>query len=130
MGWEVGPIETIALIVFIGYATTYSLHIAHKYGAKEALFEPTNGLEGDAAVRYQRTSFAMKSIGGAALGSAFTTASCSIFLLFCTLEIFQKVGGVIIAVTLLSILIALIPLPATLLSLGPSKPGCREKPAL
>merc|ERR1712146_426116 len=32
MGWALGAIEVIALIVFIGYAVTYSLHIAHKYG--------------------------------------------------------------------------------------------------
>ena len=32
MGWALGAVEVIALIVFMGYAVTYSLHIAHKYG--------------------------------------------------------------------------------------------------
>merc|ERR1712048_1470548 len=128
MGWAVGPIEIIALIVFIGYAVTYSLHIAHKYGSEESLFEDNFGLEGSDALRYQRTVFAMKSIGGAAFGSAVTTAGCSIFLLFCTLTIFQKLGGVVLAVTLLSIFTALIPLPGLLLLLGPPKPGCRGMP--
>merc|ERR1719343_352422 len=128
MGWAVGPIEVIALIVFIGYAVTYSLHIAHKYGSGEALFEETHGLTGSEALRYQRTVFAMKSIGGAALGSAITTAGCSIFLLFCTLTIFQKLGGVVLAVTLMSIFTALVPLPAALLLMGPSQPGCTKIP--
>ena len=35
MGWALGAIEVIALIVFIGYAVTYSLHIAHKYGSHD-----------------------------------------------------------------------------------------------
>merc|ERR1712224_1006004 len=35
MGWALGTIENIALIVFIGYAVTYSLHIAHKYGSND-----------------------------------------------------------------------------------------------
>jgi len=40
MGWAIGPLEVIALIVFIGYAVTYSLHIAHKYGSDAAVKEP------------------------------------------------------------------------------------------
>jgi hypothetical protein len=128
MGWSVGPIEVIALIVFIGYAVTYSLHIAHKYGSEEALMEDPRGLEGAAALRYQRTNFAMKSIGGAAFGSAVTTAGCSFFLIPCTLTIFQKLGGVVLAVTLMSIFTALVPLPAALLLMGPTKPGCKKIP--
>jgi predicted RND superfamily exporter protein len=30
-GWSVGPIEVVCLIVFIGYAITYALHIAHNF---------------------------------------------------------------------------------------------------
>jgi hypothetical protein len=125
MGWAIGPIEVIALIVFIGYAVTYSLHIAHRYTSNEGpLVEPLP-LEMDTAsgMRFQRTSFALKSIGGAALGSAVTTMGCSIFLLFCTLTIFKKLGGVVLAVTLMSIYTALVPLPAALLVIGPLHPG-------
>merc|ERR1719199_1918276 len=35
MRWEVGLIEVIAIVYFIGYAVTYSLHIAHKYASEE-----------------------------------------------------------------------------------------------
>jgi len=34
-GWEIGPIEVISLVVFVGYAVTYSLHVAHLYGEVE-----------------------------------------------------------------------------------------------
>ena len=32
MGWAVGVLEVLGLIVFVGYSITYSLHIAHKCG--------------------------------------------------------------------------------------------------
>lgn len=59
------------------------------------------------------------------MGSAITTCGCSVFLLACTLAIFQKLGGVVLAVTLMSILTALGPLPAALLVCGPLQPGRR-----
>merc|ERR1711933_63946 len=31
LGYAVGPIEVLGLIFFIGYAVTYSLHIAHAF---------------------------------------------------------------------------------------------------
>merc|ERR1740123_2105620 len=127
MGWAIGPLEVIALIVFIGYAVTYSLHIAHKYGGREALDSepPRPDLDEKSAVRYQRTAFALKSIGSAAMGSAVTTIGCSIFLLFCTLTIFKKLGGVVLAVTIMSIFTAIAPLPAALLMAGPWRSGWR-----
>lgn len=135
MGWAIGPIEVIALIVFIGYAVTYSLHIAHRYGSSDAangeLPEELSGKLSEAATtRYLRTRFALQTIGGAALGSAVTTAGSSIFLIFCTLTIFKKLGGVVLAVTILSIFFALVPLPATLLMVGPTEPGRRCLPSL
>lgn len=33
MGWSLGPIEVLGIIVFIGYAVDYVLHIAHCYSA-------------------------------------------------------------------------------------------------
>jgi len=129
MGWEIGPIEVIALIVFLGYAVTYSLHVTHKYEGHEALkmARPTHReMSEGQIVRYQRVFWALKSIGGAALGSAITTIGCSIFLVFCTLTIFQKLGGVVLIVTLVSITTALCPLPALLLVIGPVHPGLRS----
>lgn len=127
MAWPIGPIEVIALIVFIGYAVTYSLHVAHKYGGRAALSgdKPSSEMSENSVIRYQRTNFALGSIGTAALGSAATTVGCAVFLVFCTLTIFQKLGGVVLAVTVMSIVTALAPLPALLLIMGPVHPGRR-----
>jgi len=128
MGWVIGPVEVVALIVFLGYAVTYSLHIAHRYGSTEAAESdmelPALAHDGSTeAVRYRRTAFALKSMGGPAMGSAATAAGCSVFLLCCTLTIFQRLGAVVLVVTFLSLLTALGPLPAALLWFGPTSPG-------
>jgi len=133
MGWAFGPIEVIALIVFIGYALDYSLHIAHKYSSSRALRESEQHRVGDdlstsvssltaRSIRFRRTAYALQSVGGAALGSAITTIGCSVFLILCTLTIFRKLGAVVLAVTLMSILMAFGPLTAVLFVAGPLHP--------
>lgn len=134
MGWLIGPIEVLALIVFVGYALDYSLHVAQKYGSREALEQQlapevlASPYIQDARLRsrLQRVTHALKSIGGANLGSAITTTGCALFLIFCQLAIFKKLGIVVVVVTLLSILVAFTSLPAKLLIVGPLRPnnGC------
>eukprot|EP00929_Paragymnodinium_shiwhaense_P086849 TRINITY_DN47253_c0_g1_i1.p1 TRINITY_DN47253_c0_g1~~TRINITY_DN47253_c0_g1_i1.p1 ORF type:complete len:1345 (+),score=298.75 TRINITY_DN47253_c0_g1_i1:117-4151(+) len=135
--WSVGLIEVIAIIYFVGYAVTYSLHIAHMYAANHAE-DPVGlmprrdtgegsrcsfGVKGKAARRFLRVNFSLQAIGGAALGSAATTAGSSAFLVLCTLTVFRKLGLMCLIVTLLSIIVALGPLPAALLAFGPVRPG-------
>lgn len=149
MRWEVGLIEVIALVYFIGYAVTYSLHITHKYAHLEE-HDPIKGTDSDqmigaeeggalgagvgalhdepetkspGEIRYARTHFAIRSMGAATLGSAATTAGAALFLCFATLTIFQRLGSMCLIVTVLSIYVALGPLPAFLLCCGPLRPG-------
>jgi len=136
MGWPIGPTEVLALIIFVGYALDYSLHVAQKYGSREALdssLTPTATadsepliLDSETEVRFRRVKHALKAIGGANLGSAITTSGCSVFLLFCQLTIFKDLGIVVLIVTVLSIVSALVSLPAKLLRIGPLQPsgGC------
>eukprot|EP00927_Polykrikos_kofoidii_P009248 TRINITY_DN13849_c0_g1_i1.p1 TRINITY_DN13849_c0_g1~~TRINITY_DN13849_c0_g1_i1.p1 ORF type:complete len:1300 (+),score=171.87 TRINITY_DN13849_c0_g1_i1:128-4027(+) len=133
--WKVGFIEVIASIYFIGYAVTYSLHIAHMYANRHAE-EPGGvapgsvdwrpgggGINGHSVRRFLRVNFALQSIGGATLGSALTTAGSSTFLVLCTLSIFRKLGWMCLVVSSLSIIVALGPFPAALLTFGPLRPG-------
>lgn len=126
MGWSVGLIEGIALIYFIGYAVTYSLHIAHSYANHSvgSLVPPEYVHSSKAVVRFQRTAHALRSIGGAAVGSSVTTAGASSVLIFGTLTVFRKLGVMCLAVSVLSIIMALGPLPAALFIIGPTHPGC------
>eukprot|EP00435_Cladocopium_sp_Y103_P023570 s2577_g5.t1 len=68
-----------------------------------------------AQLREARTRVAVLHVGGATLSSALSTAGSSAFLLLCTLTIFVKLGGVVVAVTVLSILGAIVTLPAALM---------------
>jgi len=70
-------------------------------------------------MRRARANLAVRHLGGATLSSAMSTLGSSVFLLGCTLTIFVKLGAVVIAVTLFSILCALVALPAVLMLLGP-----------
>jgi len=135
-GWTVGLIEVIAIIYFIGYALDYSLHVAYKYRSPDALHEGSASAaaladlsvpltrEMHREIRRERTTHAIKSIGGAVVGSALTTAGASAFLVACNLTLFNKLGAMCLAVTLFSVVIALGPLPAALFLFGPSEPGC------
>lgn len=125
MGWAIGPIEIISLMVFIGYADTFPLHIAHFYESPEALDAQVapGDLTGAVADRFKRVAFSIRSIGPPSVGRATTMGGCAVFLMCCTLGVFNKLGGVVLVVTLLSIGIALVPMPAGLLAVGPVKPG-------
>jgi len=163
--WEVGLIEVIAIVYFIGYAVTYSLHIAHKYACEEeedeslpgaypavgeavgvselgagvgldASEEPAKGWLrccsccASGPMRYSRSRFALVTMGGATMGSAITTAGSAFFLTLCTLTIFQRLGTMCLTVTVVSIVIALGPLPAALMIFGPLLPGqCGDLPS-
>eukprot|EP00928_Gymnodinium_smaydae_P057698 TRINITY_DN4090_c0_g1_i1.p1 TRINITY_DN4090_c0_g1~~TRINITY_DN4090_c0_g1_i1.p1 ORF type:complete len:1356 (+),score=309.88 TRINITY_DN4090_c0_g1_i1:153-4070(+) len=140
MRWTVGLIEVVAIIYFVGYAVTYSLHIAHVYAAVDVEASSvlavhseawrTARFEAESSRRFLRVSFALQRIGGAALGSAATTAGSSAFLMLCTLTVFGRLGGMCLAVTVLSIYAALVPLPAALLLMAPSRPGMTTSDAL
>jgi predicted RND superfamily exporter protein len=161
MGWEIGAIEVISLVVFVGYSVTYSLHIAHNYSEARPL-DPKfksmvgtlvrkhggswsgveqSGAEGAAgssatpgefrltASGYREvcTRMSVLHVGGAVTSSATSTVGSAMFLLFCTLNIFLKLGLVVMAVTLLSIFFAVVGLPAILVRFGPGEDPCYRR---
>jgi predicted RND superfamily exporter protein len=142
VGWKFGSIEVISLVIFVGYSVTYSLHIAHSYAEARVPGFEGEDIEAPLAIqdrggpidttspqerRKQRTIMAIVHIGSAVFSSALSTLGSSIFLLCCTMVIFVKLGSVVIAVTLLSILCALIVLPAFLMILGPPEEAWHKR---
>jgi len=122
LGWSIGPIEVIALIVFVGYSVTYCMHVAHSY-AVSILSGSSKEEE-----RWRRTEEAVQSMGGAIFGSALTTAVSCFLLLFCTIRIFVQFGVVILMITVLSCVFALVFLPAVLMTVGPCRGKREENP--
>jgi hypothetical protein len=210
MEWPIGAIEVLSLIVFVGFAVDYCLHVAHKYhtchinavtdlppeeedeedmdalasespkgrlsqsssqshrtsissrsrGRASTMSSNSGGRtsktgrtsrsrrstiaidigdkpletktvphQAKAAVvllamnrpeeRFARCKYALERMGGAVMGSAFTTVGCAAFLLPCQLLIFVKIGSVVMAVTIYAILYTILPLPALLMQCGP-----------
>jgi len=77
--------------------------------------------------RLERTRMAMLHVGGAIISAAFSSAGTSIFLMMCTLTIFNKIGAVVMTITLLSVVVTLVSLPAALIVCGPNFHPCYKR---
>jgi preprotein translocase subunit SecF len=104
VGWALGPLEVISIIVFLGYSMTYSIHIAHAY------------IEASEEVKsaQQRMRLALLRLGPATISSALTTLSTCVFLASCVSTIFVRFGIVLFVITVQGVLAALIVEPAFL----------------
>jgi len=89
--------------------------------------EPDAILQTPAEFRKARTRMAVLRVGGAILSSTVSTIGSSIFLCLCTLTLFVKLGLIVIAVTVLSIVFTLFVLPAVLMLLGPPAEPCHMR---
>jgi hypothetical protein len=140
-GWPIGPIETLSVVIFAGYSVTYSLNLANVYGTTNsenaALMTwmarrdrigkvKGHGLCGELSPaqrrreeRIARVCLALSLSTRSIMNSAGSTVVASLPLLFCTITIFPRLGSIIIVVTLASLFMSLIVLPATLMVAGP-----------
>jgi len=78
-------------------------------------------------IRLARTHTAVLHVGGAILSAAVSTVGSSIFLFLCTLTIFNKIGLVVITVTIMSVVVTLVALPAVLIKVGPGLDPCYKR---
>jgi len=114
MGWAMGPIEVLGLIVFVGYSITYSLHVAHKY--RHHVISSTGE---PAKRREEAVEYSLTIMTTAVIGSAVTTLGASFFLFFCVMSIFVKLATVLFAVTFFAAAFAVVVLPTALANVGP-----------
>jgi hypothetical protein len=145
MGWTMGAVEVVALIVFLGYMFTFNLHVVHAYNHMPMAKDPapsllTRDVDGDSEdsetkeeklqkeindERCKRARYALTAMGRSLLGSSTTSVGCALFLLFCTLQFFVTFGVVILLVTTLSLVYSLVFLPALLMVAGPTTKSCQ-----
>jgi hypothetical protein len=143
LGWSMGAVEVVALIVFLGYVLTFNLHIAHAYSHAPAYVsnDEEDGLathiDISSGSTHREYSLRHKCFGGheamrerlhrtrhactmarSIIGSAGTTVGCAVFLLLCVLQFFVKFGVVIVLVTVCSLSYSLVFLPALLMVCG------------
>lgn len=78
-------------------------------------------------LRKARTRTAVLRIGAAVLASTFSTIGSSMFLLVCALNIFIRLGFVIVATVALSLVSTMFVLPAVLVLIGPPPDPCYKR---
>jgi len=99
----------------------------HDAKEREAAFEVIFESLPTDVLRRARALMAVQRIGLATLSSAISTVGSSVVLFFCTILVFSKLAAVLTTVTVLSILVALITLPAILMVAGPSALPCYKR---
>jgi hypothetical protein len=111
-GWELGIFEAVGLIVAVGLAVDYSVHISHS-------FNETRFLNGQAATRYLKTEHALAEMGISVVSGASTTFLASLFLLPTSFMFYHVLGIFMVMTVLFSISVSLTMLPAMLCIMGP-----------
>ena len=110
LDWKIGIVEAIAFTIFVGISVDYALHVdrAFRYACAGAMIR---------AGRLQQLRRALGEVGAPVAAAAATTFGAAVFLLFCIILPFQKLGVLICAHTAFSGVAALVVLPAVLVVL-------------
>jgi hypothetical protein len=110
MGWSLGIAESIAGIIIIGFSVDYTVHLGHMYN--HASHE---GIQD----RKSKVEYASRKITGTIIGGAITTAGAGSIMFACQLMFFQKMGVLIVATIVLSVVYSLFFFMSILLCFGP-----------
>merc|ERR1712139_608313 len=107
MGWKLGVIEALVLVMVIGLSVDYVVHMADAY------------LEAPAEDRFGRTKFMLVRMGLAVVNGGITTIGAAGFMCACYITFFQKFGIVILATVFQSLVTALFFFSAMMALFGP-----------
>lgn len=110
MGWELGIIESIAIITVVGVSVDYSVHLIHAYG------------ESEAETPVERVRAALLTMGISLIGGVATTVGAALFLWFAEIQFFTKFGQFLAITVIVSIFAAFTFLMPLAMLVGP-KPG-------
>ena len=107
MGWQFGISESLSVVIIIGFSVDYVVHLANSY------------LESTAEKRNERLSFALLTMGVSVASGAITTFLSGFFMQFPEMQFFYKMGIIILATILWSVVWALFFFTSLLAAFGP-----------
>jgi len=80
IGWQLGDIESICLMILAGFAVDYVVHLAHAY------------MESGSYTRMERVGDALADLGISVFWGMTTSAAASIGLVLCLVQFFARFG--------------------------------------
>jgi len=107
LGWKLGVLEALVLVMVIGLSVDYVVHMADAY------------LEAPAEDRLERTKFMLVRMGLAVVNGGVTTIGAAGFMCACYITFFLKFGIVILATVFQSLVTALFFFSAMMALFGP-----------
>jgi len=107
IGWKLGVIEALVLVMVIGLSVDYVVHMADAY------------LEAPAEDRFGRTKFMLVRMGFAVINGGITTIGAAALMCACYITFFQKFGIVILATVFQALVQALVFFSAMMALFGP-----------
>jgi len=108
-GWALGIIESIGVVLSVGFSFDYAAHLANAY---------TESKKSDD--KNERTRAALTELGISILAGAASTLAASAMLFFAIVVFFTKIGILIFATIVLALIWSIVFLPAFLHTFGPS----------
>merc|ERR1711988_2085536 len=107
LGWKLGVIEALVLVMVIGLSVDYVVHLADAY------------LEAPAQDRLERTKFMLVRMARAVVDGALTTLGAAGFMCATYITFFQKFGVVILVTVFQSVITSLFFFSAMMVLVGP-----------
>merc|ERR1711907_150672 len=107
MGWKLGVIEALVLVMVIGLSVDYVVHMADAY------------LEAPVEDRLGRTKFMLVRMGFAVINGGITTIGAAALMCACYITFFQKFGIVILVTVFQALVQALVFFSAMMAIFGP-----------
>merc|ERR1712118_104913 len=107
LGWKLGVLEALVLVMVIGLSVDYVVHLADAY------------LEAPAEDRLERCKFMLVKMGLAVVNGGVTTIGAAGFMCACYITFFEKFGIVILAAVFQSVVTALFFFSAMMALFGP-----------
>merc|ERR1712124_142338 len=107
LGWKLGVLEALVLVMVIGLSVDYVVHLADAY------------LEAPAEDRLERCKFMLVKMGLAVVNGGVTTIGAAGFMCVCYITFFEKFGIVILVTVFQSVITALFFFSAMMALFGP-----------
>ena len=96
LGWSLGVLEAIAVVIIVGFSVDYVVHLANHY--IESVYED----------RFRRMKDSLTGIGISIVSGAITTIGSGIFMFMATVLFFEKFAILVLSTILFSCYFSLV----------------------